>query len=565
MRSRREYHRPVCPTTNASPSNCLRWLSRWLRSADLLPGMIAGDTAATILRVLVVLLVLGQTVVVDSLTENRTFGSQVKDDIGYLHSNHQRSAVEHLPKNRATIVLSHFTGWSEWSVCNRHCKQNRVRRCRSRKVCGNTILREERGCKHKREFRQRRCKQRESRGSQRKKDKFHVVQMPKVAEPRYGKRKNKDTKEHYKGQYGKWSKWSHCSKRCTTQRRRTCRKPGTCEQDVIREIALCYVENSFCQTLIHRKIYYEEDDMVLDEFELNPNTVDTFAAEKNSNSWKCGVTNAHKDSRLSYFMRIIGGRPTTPGKWPWQVAVLNRYHEAFCGGTLVSPKWVLTAAHCIRKRLFVRIGEYDLTVNEGTEIELRVESVFIHPDYDVDTVDNDVALLRLPVNLTPSSSRGIACMPAPKQSLPTKQYCTIIGWGKSSVTSGFGTDQLHEVEVRDIKLITKYERTKFVHFVPIVSAGHCKQVYQEYKITNNMFCAGYHQGRKDSCAGDSGGPLLCKDPEKPDRPWTIFGITSFGEGCGKRGKFGIYVKIPNYVRWITRVIKQNTIKKIVLR
>lgn len=67
-------------------------------------------------------------------------------------------------------------------------------------------------------------------------------------------------------------------------------------------------------------------DMVLDEFELNPNTVDTFAAEKNSNSWKCGVTNAHKDSRLSYFMRIIGGRPTTPGKWPWQVAVLNRYH-----------------------------------------------------------------------------------------------------------------------------------------------------------------------------------------------------------------------------------------------
>lgn len=99
--------------------------------------------------------------------------------------------------------------------------------------------------------------------------------------------------------------------------------------------------------------------------------------------------------------------------------------------------------------------------------------MFVHPDYDVDTVDNDVALLRLPINLTPSSSRGIACMPAPKQPLPTKQYCTIIGWGKSSVTSGFGTDQLHEVEVRDIKLITKYERTKFVHFVNFIYFNVC--------------------------------------------------------------------------------------------
>lgn len=72
-----------------------------------------------------------------------------------------------------------------------------------------------------------------------------------------------------------------------------------------------------------------------------------------------------------------------------------------------------------------------------------------------------------------------------------------------------------------------------------------------------MFCAGYRRGKMDSCAGDSGGPLLCRDPRKPDHGWTIFGITSFGEGCGKRGKFGIYAKLPNYVRWITRVMKQD--------
>jgi len=83
--------------------------------------------------------------------------------------------------------------------------------------------------------------------------------------------------------------------------------------------------------------------------------------------------------------------------------------------------------------------------------------------------------------------------------------------------------------------------------VPIVASHVCRSVYMDYHITDNMFCAGYERGRKDSCAGDSGGPLLCQDDTSR---WTVFGITSFGEGCGKRGKFGIYTKLPNYVKWI---------------
>jgi secreted trypsin-like serine protease len=80
-------------------------------------------------------------------------------------------------------------------------------------------------------------------------------------------------------------------------------------------------------------------------------------------------------------------------------------------------------------------------------------------------------------------------------------------------------------------------------------------VYEEYQITGNMFCAGYRRGRKDSCAGDSGGPLMCKTA---NGKWTVFGITSFGEGCGKKGKFGIYAKLSNYVRWIKKVISRTT-------
>lgn len=88
--------------------------------------------------------------------------------------------------------------------------------------------------------------------------------------------------------------------------------------------------------------------------------------------------------------------------------------------------------------------------------------------------------------------------------------------------------------------------------MPIVSTQSCRVVYEDYYITGNMFCAGYRRGRMDSCSGDSGGPLLCQDKLGK---WTVFGITSFGEGCGKKGKYGIYTKLPNYVRWIRSVIQ----------
>lgn len=102
-----------------------------------------------------------------------------------------------------------------------------------------------------------------------------------------------------------------------------------------------------------------------------------------------------------------------------------------------------------------------------------MDSVTIHPEYDADTVDNDVAMLRLPVTLTASPSRGIACLPAPNQPLPANQLCTIIGWGKSRVTDDFGTDILHEARVSyiyaSLDLITiinkDFERTENLNLI----------------------------------------------------------------------------------------------------
>ncbi|XP_022166043.1 trypsin-3-like [Myzus persicae] len=341
--------------------------------------------------------------------------------------------------------------------------------------------------------------------------------------------------KHVYTDWSDWSDWSSCSDRCTTVRQRHCLRSKICGSNVVTESSYCFVTGSRCPGLVTN--YYKR----LNTSFSNKVLGNAYDVSVNST---CGVTVASATipsfKTPRFLIKIMGGQESEKFHWPWQVAVLNGFQEIICGGTLVAPGWVLTAAHCSRRKLFVILKEYDLSVNEGDEIRARVERIIIHPRYNPNTIDNDMALLKLRVldleiygglNLQP------ACLPPSdfQRRKRKPKMCVVIGWGKVQSQDPYGSQILREARV------------------PIVSRRTCRSAYWRYQITDNMFCAGYRDGRSDTCSGDSGGPLLCKMRGR----WTVVGVTSFGYGCGRRGKYGIYANVANHVSWISSVTKMS--------
>lgn len=254
----------------------------------------------------------------------------------------------------------------------------------------------------------------------------------------------------------------------------------------------------------------------------------------------CGTVRRPQDSIQT---RIVGGYGAESGAWPWQIAVLDGKKELICGGTMISSEFVLTAAHCVKNKMHIVAGEFNLVEKEGHEQERRVSKSFKHPQYNKNNVDNDIALLKLesPLELTPRVSP--ACLPEQSEELKPKLNATILGWG--AVSYHRQPDGKPQVE-RDDML---YEAV-----VPVVDFKDCKNSYGDYlKGHHHVICAGYKEGGIDSCAGDSGGPLLVARNNK----WYVYGVTSFGDECGKEGKYGIYSKTSAYVDWIKKIINKE--------
>ncbi|KAG7517865.1 coagulation factor IX [Solea senegalensis] len=242
------------------------------------------------------------------------------------------------------------------------------------------------------------------------------------------------------------------------------------------------------------------------------------------------------------FKRIVGGEAVTPGEIPWQVAlVLHPSGELFCGGSILSKRWIITAAHCLAEAggaFVVRVGEYNVNINEGTEQDYEVLRHHAHPRYNasVSLYNHDIALLYLKTPVAFSATvRPICIGPTvfTETLVKAASPATVSGWGRTRFM-GATSNTLQKVEV------------------PVVDRTECKDSSRS-RISPFMFCAGFYSETKDACQGDSGGPHA----NSVHDTWFLTGIVSWGEECAKDGKYGVYTRVSLYYRWINHVMGQT--------
>ncbi|MCW1407549.1 trypsin-like serine protease [Rhizobium sp. 1AS11] len=255
--------------------------------------------------------------------------------------------------------------------------------------------------------------------------------------------------------------------------------------------------------------------------------------------------------------RVIGGQTAKKGEWPWQVKILAPDPEqrgrfgGHCGGSLISPRWILTAAHCVtsgrsgKQDLFAR----DLLIVEGkSKIDkviavdgpdkpgLAVDEVIIHEDFDRKVFANDIALIKLS---EPAKSKPAILASASDDEVEAAGHPAVVtGWGYTKADHGWD-DKYLPTELQEVEL-------------PIVPREDCRAAYRDSSMRMNPIdernvCAGYAEGGRDACQGDSGGPLVA---QRPDKRWIQLGIVSWGAGCAEAEHYGVYTRVAAFRDWI---------------
>ena len=233
--------------------------------------------------------------------------------------------------------------------------------------------------------------------------------------------------------------------------------------------------------------------------------------------------------------RIVGGEKTDIKDHPWQVALNIKTPEGtyLCGGSIIAQRWVLTAAHCMEpgtksENVKAKAGATNY-ISAGTWTPIK--RVVVHEKYNPKTFENDLALLKL---ASPPSGKVIPIADA-AMTLSVGQPLEVTGWGATSEGGDAARNLLKGT-------------------VPYVDNAVCNEP-KAYNggIGAHMMCAGHRDGGVDACQGDSGGPLVWRTEDGP----VLVGVVSFGEGCARKLKYGVYTRVSSYRDWISRVVASD--------
>ncbi|XP_066504518.1 mannan-binding lectin serine protease 1 isoform X2 [Hoplias malabaricus] len=282
---------------------------------------------------------------------------------------------------------------------------------------------------------------------------------------------------------------------------------------------------------------------------------------------ECGAASQRFPSQLK---RIVGGRTATAGLFPWQVLLsvedVSRVPEGrwFGSGALLSSSWVLTAAHVLRSQrrdtsiipvspehVCVTLGITDIREKQ-LSINRSVERLVLHPQFNPQNYDNDIALVRLSQDVALNELVRPVCLPPPwvrGQSLSPLPHTlgVVAGWGINTGNASMSESVLNS-NPGIVSEVLQYVK------LPVVEQEECEASYAsrsvDYNITENMFCAGFYEGGRDTCLGDSGGAFVIEDT-KSGR-WVAQGLVSWGgpEECGSQRVYGVYTRIANYAHWV---------------
>ncbi|XP_034553462.1 suppressor of tumorigenicity 14 protein [Notolabrus celidotus] len=233
--------------------------------------------------------------------------------------------------------------------------------------------------------------------------------------------------------------------------------------------------------------------------------------------------------------RIVGGQNAELGEWPWQVSLHFLTYGHTCGASIISNRWLLSASHCfvtsspsnhVASNWQTYSGMQDQYKQDGVQ-HRKLKRIISHPDYNQMTFDYDIALLELSEPLEFTNTIQPICLPASSHVFPAGMSCTVTGWG--ALREGGQKAQL--LQKASVK---------------IINDTVCNTV-TEGQVTSRMLCSGFLAGGVDACQGDSGGPLVCFEESGK---WFQAGIVSWGEGCARRNKPGVYTRVTKLREWI---------------